>query len=86
MTHQRLTADTVIGIILGLAVVQLFVQLIFFLHLGRESRPRWNLAMLLFAFMIIGIVAGGSLWIMSNLNVRMTPQQINKYMNDQDGL
>lgn len=52
----------------GLAVVQLFVQLVCFLHLGRESRPRWNLTVLLFAAMVVGILVFGSLWIMNNLN------------------
>lgn len=52
----------------ALAVIQLSVQLIFFLHLGRESRPRWNLTVMLFALMVVGIVVFGSLWIMHNLN------------------
>jgi cytochrome o ubiquinol oxidase operon protein cyoD len=86
LAHHSFSADKVIGGILALAVVQLLVQLIFFLHLGRESRPRWNLAVLLFAFMIIGIIVGGSLWIMSNLNANMSPAQINKYMSNQDSL
>ncbi len=52
----------------GLAVIQLFVQLVCFLHLGRESRPRWNLTVLLFAAMVVGILVFGSLWIMNNLS------------------
>ena len=52
----------------GLAVIQLSVQLVCFLHLGRESRPRWNLTVFLFAAMVVGILVFGSLWIMHNLN------------------
>lgn len=51
-----------------LAVLQLFVQLIFFLHLAEEKKPRWNLTSLLFAGMVIVIIVFGSLWIMKNLN------------------
>jgi cytochrome o ubiquinol oxidase operon protein cyoD len=50
-----------------LAVTQLTVQLICFLHVGRESKPRWNLTALLFAVMVVLILVFGSLWIMNNL-------------------
>ncbi len=61
-------ANTIIAAIIVLAVMQLFVQLYFFLHLARESKPRWNLTALLFAALVVGIVVIGSLWIMRNLN------------------
>src|SRR5664279_1324755 len=54
--------------IVVLALAQLLAQLIFFLHLGRESKPRWNLVVFLFMLMIVVILVGGSLWIMNNLN------------------
>ncbi|HUD10972.1 MAG TPA: cytochrome o ubiquinol oxidase subunit IV [Candidatus Saccharimonadia bacterium] len=75
-----------IGLILSLAMAQFIVQLIFFLHLGTETKPRWKLTVFLFMVVVVGIVVIGSLWIMKNLNDRMTPQQVNTYMNDQDGL
>ena len=50
-----------------LAVTQLFVQLVFFLHVGRESKPRWNTTALLFAAMVVLIIVFGSLWIMKGL-------------------
>jgi cytochrome o ubiquinol oxidase operon protein cyoD len=49
------------------ALLQLFVQLYFFLHVGRESKPRWNLAALIFACIVVCILVGGTLWIMNNL-------------------
>ncbi len=52
----------------GLAIIQFIVQLVFFFHMGRESRPRWNLMMFGFMLLVIGIVVGGSLWIMQNLD------------------
>jgi cytochrome o ubiquinol oxidase operon protein cyoD len=69
-------------VLAGLAVAQLLVQLLFFLHLGRESRPRWNLQVLLFAAGVVFIVVFGSLWIMKNLQYnhshQTTPDQIIK--------
>ncbi len=57
-----------ISVILFLALLQLVVQVVFFLHLGREPKPRWNLNVMLFAAMVAGILVGGSLWIMYNLD------------------
>jgi len=57
-----------------LAIIQLFVQLVFFLHMGHESKPRWNLSALLFAAMVVFIVVFGSLWIMKNLAYNHAPQ------------
>jgi len=74
-----------IGIIIALAVLQLFVQLVFFLHLGKEARPRWNLVTFLFMLMVLVIIVGGSLWIMDNLNynMMMSPEEMDRYMIEQ---
>lgn len=66
--HTFLTQRFIIGTILVLAMVQLIVQLIFFLHLGREAKPRWNLQVLIFAAGVVLILVLGSLWIMANLD------------------
>ena len=57
--------------IVGLALVQAVFQLIFFLHLGQESKPRWQLWIFLFMLFILLIIVIGSLWIMNDLNERM---------------
>lgn len=62
-----------IAIIIGLAVAQLMVQLFFFLHLGKESKPRWNLIVFSFMLLVVGIIVIGSLWIMDNLDYNMMP-------------
>lgn len=76
----------VIGTISGLAVLQLLVQLLFFLHIGDERRPRWKLGVLGLMLGFAIILVAGSLWVMHNLNYRMTPQQIDQYMRSQDSL
>lgn len=50
-----------------LAAVQIFAQLIFFLHAADEPRPRFNLMALCFTLVVVSIVIGGTLWIMDNL-------------------
>lgn len=83
--HSGTGTNGVLAVIVGLALVQFGVQLWFFLHLGQETKPRWKLAVLAFMIMVVLIMVFGSLWIMDNLNYRMTPQQVNNYMNDQGG-
>lgn len=57
-------------VIIGLSLVQVIVQLLFFLHLGDESKPYWNLITFLFMFMVIIIVVSGSIWIIFDLDYR----------------
>ena len=86
MGHELSRAGVMIGIFV-LAIVQLFIQLVCFLHLGREARPRWNLIAFGFALMVVVIVVVGSLWIMHNLNYNMSsPAQTNAYLDKQDSL
>lgn len=67
----------VLPALMMLALVQLAVQLVFFLHIREEQSPRWNFAVLLFAILIVGIVVGGSLWIMQNLtHMQMSAEEI----------
>ena len=68
--HHRYSHLFINILVLSLAILQLVVQLIFFLHLGREKKPRWNLQALLAAVGIIILVVG-SIWIMNNLNYSM---------------
>ncbi len=51
-----------------LALIQFFVQMVFFLHLGRESKPRWKQVVFWFMTMVVSILVFGSIWIMNNLN------------------
>lgn len=82
VTNHWFSKQIIIYSIMGLAAVQLVVQLVFFLHLGRESKPRWNLAAFAFMLAVLLILVIGSLWIMNNLNYNMTmsPQEMNDYM------
>lgn len=88
VTNQLWDNNWLIFIITGLAVVQLVVQLIFFLHLGSEKGNSWKLVTFWFAVLVVGILVVGSLWIMFNLNYNMmdmTPPEQAEYMHDNEG-
>jgi cytochrome o ubiquinol oxidase operon protein cyoD len=80
-----LSGKGLMAVLLGLAIIQFVVQLFFFLHIGRETKPRWRLLMLFLMIIFVLIVVLGSIWIMYNLNYRMSPEQINQYMKNQAG-
>ena len=86
VVNHALAKSTIVAIVVGLALTQLFVQLLFFLHLGREAKPRWRLIAFLFMLMVIGIVVLGSLWIMDNLNYHMMPHDADNYIMKDEGI
>lgn len=61
-----------IGIVVA-AVVQMAVQIHYFLHLDTSSAQRWNVMALLYTVLIVGILVGGTIWIMHNSQVNMMP-------------
>ena len=71
--NNVLGGRAVVLVIAGLGVAQLLVQLVFFLHLGQEARPRWNLTVFLFMLLVVFILVAGSLWIMYNLDYHGPP-------------
>jgi cytochrome o ubiquinol oxidase operon protein cyoD len=80
-----LVGSGLIFTIVTMAIIQLYVQLIFFLHLGQGLGAKSKLWVFLFTVLAIAVVVGGSLWIMSNLNYNMTPQDVNNYLMEQNG-
>ncbi|MDO8270053.1 MAG: cytochrome o ubiquinol oxidase subunit IV [Candidatus Levybacteria bacterium] len=84
--HSFIGHEIIIGIVLALAVLQLFVQLIFFLHLGHEKGPRWNLVFLASTITIFIMVVVGSMWIMYHLNYNMMPEKVGSYIMEKEGI
>jgi cytochrome o ubiquinol oxidase operon protein cyoD len=59
--------------IVVLAIAQLGVHLVFFLHITTGPDNTNNVMALAFGLLIVFLVIGGSLWIMANLNEHMMP-------------
>jgi cytochrome o ubiquinol oxidase subunit IV len=56
-----------------LAIAQMGVHLVFFLHITTGPDNTNNVLALAFGLMIVFLVVGGSVWIMSHLNANMPP-------------
>jgi cytochrome o ubiquinol oxidase operon protein cyoD len=64
------------GIAVGLvvlAIAQIGVHLVFFLHLGSGPESTNNILALTFGVLIVFLVIAGSLWIIANLDANMMP-------------
>ena len=59
--------------LLVLAVAQMGVHLVFFLHITTGPDNTNNVLALAFGILIVALVVVGSLWIMANLNQNMMP-------------
>jgi cytochrome o ubiquinol oxidase operon protein cyoD len=60
-------------IIMALAVVQIVVHMVYFLHMNTKSEGGWNMLALIFTLVLVVIALSGSLWIMYHLNNNMMP-------------
>ncbi len=78
---HALAGSNLVAVILGIAIAQLLVQAVCFLHINMRASARSNLVVFTFAGLIVFTVVAGSLWIMENLNYNMTAQQMQAYMN-----
>jgi cytochrome o ubiquinol oxidase operon protein cyoD len=74
------------GVHLGLAVLaiaQMGVHLVFFLHISTGPDSSNNVLAVAFGVLIVFLVVAGSLWIMSDLNTSMMPatEMMNMHMH-----
>jgi cytochrome o ubiquinol oxidase operon protein cyoD len=86
VVNHSFTQNGLIGAIITLAFIQCIVQLVLFLHIGSETRPRWKLFIFFTTVIGIGILVGGSIWIMNHLNYNMTPQDMSSYLLKDEGI
>lgn len=64
----RLTALLVIG---GAALVQVIVQLRYFLHIDLSAQKREDVQLIMFSTLILAIMLAGTTWVLSDLSKRM---------------
>lgn len=59
--------------IMALAMVQIVVHMIYFLHMNTRSEGGWTMLALIFTLVLVVITLSGSLWVMYHLNTNMMP-------------
>ena len=63
-------------IIIALAVIQIVVHMIYFLHMDARSEGGWNLMALIFTVVLVVITLSGSIWVMYHLVNNMMPVSV----------
>jgi cytochrome o ubiquinol oxidase operon protein cyoD len=79
---EVLSGKTLIYVIVVLALIQAIIQLLFFLHLGQEEKPRWDTLIFGFMVLVLLILALGSLWIMYDLDERVMSNMVMEKTHD----
>lgn len=77
ISDPRVTA----GIVMALAMVQIVVHMIYFLHMNSRSEGGWTMLALIFTIVLVVITLSGSLWVMYHLNNNMMPMSIHDMKN-----
>lgn len=57
--------------LLGMAVIQMVVQIVFFLHLNQGPDAKWMVGSMWFGALCVVIIIGGTWWAMAHLNYNM---------------
>lgn len=60
--------NTLLNITIFCAIIQIYVHLVCFLHLGKMPHLEWNIISLIFTIFILFVLIFGSMWIMTHLH------------------
>ena len=58
-------------VVVAMAVIQVVVHLVYFLHMDRSKEQRTNVTTFLFTGLVIALLVGLSLWIMFSIHFEM---------------
>ena len=70
MSHAMSPSGTV-GAIALLAVIQIVVHLVYFLHMNGSSAQRWNVMAFVFTVLSVIVLVAGTIFIMHDTSINM---------------
>jgi cytochrome o ubiquinol oxidase operon protein cyoD len=73
MDHVIADSRIMALLIIGIAVIQIIVHMVYFLHMSSRSEGGWSMLAMIFTIVLVVITLSGSIWIMDNLNGNMMP-------------
>lgn len=71
MGHVISNPAVTVVLILVFGVIQIFVHMVYFLHMTADTEEGWSLMSLAFSLVLLVIVIAGSIWVMYWLNTNM---------------
>lgn len=86
VVNKVITGKSLLITILAIGLLQMAIQLLFFLHLGRGPKPLYNVVFFFATAGVIVITVGASLFIMDNLYRNMAPEELVKKLAQQENI
>lgn len=86
VVNKTLSGTALVATILGFGVIQMIIQIFFFLHLGRGPKPLYNVVFFVATVCMILVVVVASVFIMDHLHYNMQPADITKKLAQKEGL
>lgn len=86
VVNAVVSGSVLLATILGFAVLQMIIQIFFFLHLGRGPKPLYNVVFFVSTVGLILVVVLGSIFIMNHLHYTMTPEEVTKKLAQDEAI
>lgn len=86
VVNKTVSGRALLLTIMGFAVLQMLIQIFFFLHLGRGPKPFYNVVFFVSTAGIIIFVVTGSIFIMDHLQSNMAPMDVTTKLAQNEGI
>jgi cytochrome o ubiquinol oxidase operon protein cyoD len=86
VTNKTVSGTALLATILSIAVIQMAIQVFFFLHLGRGPKPLYNVTFFVGTVGLIVVVVVGSIFIMNNLHYNMAPSEVTQKLAQDESI
>ncbi|MDD3265688.1 MAG: cytochrome o ubiquinol oxidase subunit IV [Burkholderiales bacterium] len=73
VVHHAMDFDNLVLTVMAIAVLQLLVQVVYFLHLSFKGEEYSKTLSFIFTILVVLILVIGTIWIMWNLHENMMP-------------
>lgn len=68
-----LDKNVTLVLILAMALVQIVVHMVYFLHMNMKVEDGWSMLALIFTSVFVVITLAGSMWVLYHMNANMMP-------------
>ena len=68
-----LDKSVTVPLVLAMALVQIVVHMVYFLHMNMKVEDGWSMLALIFTVVFVIITLAGSMWVLYNMNANMMP-------------
>ncbi len=86
VVNKVISGNVLLTAILSIAIIQMLIQIFYFLHLGRGPKPMYNIFFFAATAVTILVVVAASVFIMNNLYNNMDPSEISKKVAEKEGI